>query len=323
MQIERVDPLAVAEEASLVLREAWPPPVLHYTADYLRWQLGFPGAAPLAVLAREGGEPAGFIGVAPRRFRFRGVTSDGYLLSFLSVRPKFRGQGLAGRLYAEVFAGVRASGLPTVVFVEARSAPAQHLLAKAVERAGLSMKRLAACQNHGFVPRAGAAPPRAVAAPAADLDDVLAAMAACRDERVLWAAPDAAQLEHSLRDPRPRRLLRVEEAGRTVGAAAVFLSEIATARGIELVPTVDAIFLPEPTADRVAAVLRATSEAFAGQATVPAVSAPNLAALPPEHLRPAGARPTGATFDAFVVRSPGGQRGGPWGDAEVTNLEIV
>lgn len=323
MQLERVDPVAVAEEASLVLREAWPLPALHYTADYLRWQFSFPGAAPAAVLAREGGEPIGFIGVAPRRFRFRGVTSDGYVLSFVSVRPKFQGQGLAGRLYTELFSSVRASGLPTVVFVEARSAPAQRALVKAVERAELSLKRLAACQNHGFVPRASAAPPRAVAVPVGSLDDVLAAMAACRDERVLWAAPDAAQLEHSLRDPRPRRLLRVEEAGRTVGAAAVLLSEIVTARGIDRVPTVDAIFLPEPTADRVAAVLRAAAEAFAAQATVPAVSAPNLAVLPPEQLRLAGARPTGATFDAFVVCSPEGQRGEPWRDAEATNLEIV
>ncbi|WP_437965560.1 GNAT family N-acetyltransferase [Sorangium sp. So ce260] len=318
MQLEHVDPIAAAEEASLVLREAWPPPALHYTADYLRWQLGFPGPAPKAVLAREGGEPAGFIGVAPRRFRFRGAVSAGYVLSFVSVRPKFQGQGLASRLYSELLAGLRGSGLPIVVFVEARSAPAQRVLFKAVEAAELSMKRLATCQNHGFVPRASAAPTQAVARPAG-VDDVLAAIAACGDERVLWSAPDAAQLEHSLRDPRSRRLLLVEEAGRAVGAAAVFLSEIATARGFDRVATLDALFLPEPTADRLAAVLRATSEAFAGQATAPVVSAPNLAIVPPDQRRPAGARATDATFDAFVVHPDDG----PWRDAEATNLEVV
>ena len=155
--------------------------------------------------------------------------------------------------------------------------------------------------------------------PAGAVDDVLAAIAACGDERVLWSAPDAAQLEHSLRDPRPRRLLRVEEAGRAVGAAAVFLSEVATAAGVERVATVDALYLPEPTADRVAAVLRAASTTFAGEATVPAVSAPNLAIVPGDQLRPAGARPTAAIFDAFVVHP----EGGPWLDAEVTNLEVV
>lgn len=319
MQIEHVDPIAAAEEASLVLREAWPPPALHYTADYLRWQLGFPGPAPRAVLALEGGEPAGFIGAAPRRFRFGGAESAGHVLSFVSVRPKFQGQGLASRLYSELLAGLRASGLPIVVFVDARSAPAQRVLFKAVEAAELKLKRLATCQNHGFVPRASVAPTRAVARPAGTVDDVLAAIAACGDGRVLWSAPDAAQLEHSLRDPRSRRLLLIEEAGRSVGAAAVFLSEIATARGIDRVATLDALFLPEPTADRLAAVLRAASEAFAGQATAPVVSAPNLAIVPQDQLRPAGARATGATFDAFVVH-PGD---GPWLDAEVTNLEVV
>ncbi|WP_437776772.1 GNAT family N-acetyltransferase [Sorangium sp. So ce1097] len=318
MQIEHVDPVAAAEEASLVLREAWPPPALHYTADYLRWQLGFPGPAPRAVLARDGGEPAGFIGVAPRRFRFRGVASDGYVLSFVSVRPRFRGQGLARRLYAELLGGLRASGLPIAVFVEAQSAAARRVLLAAVDEVGFQRKALAACRNHGFIPRASAEPPRAVAAPAT-VEDALAAIAACGDERVLWSAPDAAQLEHSLRDPRPRRLLRVEEAGRAVGAAAVFLSEIATAQGVDRVATVDALYLPEPTAARVAAVLRAASEAFSGQATLPVVSAPNLAIVPADQLRPAGARPTAATFDAYIVHP----EGGPWMDAEVTNLEVV
>ncbi|WP_438004873.1 GNAT family N-acetyltransferase [Sorangium sp. So ce321] len=319
MQLEHVDPVAVAEEASLVLREAWAPPALHYTADYLRWQLGFPGPAPRAVLAREGGEPAGFIGAAPRRFRFRGAASEGYVLSFVSVRPKFQGQGLASRLYAELLDGLRGSGLPIVVFVEARSVAARRVLLKAVEQAGFKLKALAACQNHGFVPRASARPAQAVATPAGAVDEVLAAIAACDGVRVLWSAPDAAQLEHSLRDPRSRRLLRVEEAGRAVGAAAVFLSEIATAARVDRVPTVDALYLPEPTAERVAAVLRAASEAFAGEATVPVVSAPNLAIVPQDQLRPAGARATGATFDAFVVHPDGA----PWLDAEVTNLEVV
>ncbi|WP_437895703.1 GNAT family N-acetyltransferase [Sorangium sp. So ce124] len=319
MQVERVDPVAAADEASFVLREAWPLPVLHYTADYLRWQFGSPGPAPQAVLAREGGEPAGFIGVAPRRFRFRGVTSEGYVLSFVSVRPKFQGQGLASRLYTELLAGLRATGLPIAVFVEARSAPAQRVLFKAVAAVGLELKQLTACRNHGFLPRAGAAPPRAVAAPAGALEDALAVMGACGDERVLWSAPDAAQLEHGLRDPRPRRLLLVEEAGQAVGAAAVFLSEIATARGIDRVATVDTLFLPEPTADRLAAVMRAASEVFAGEATAPVVSAPNLAIVPQDQLRPAGVRATAATFDAFVLHP----KRGPWLDAETTNLEVV
>ncbi|WP_437544030.1 GNAT family N-acetyltransferase [Sorangium sp. So ce367] len=319
MKFERVDPVAAADEASFVLREAWSPPTLHYTAGYLRWQFGFPGPSPQAVLARKGREPAGFIGVAPRRFRFRGATSEGYVLSFVSVRPKFQGQGLASRLYTELLAGLRETPLPIAVFVEARSAPAQRVLFKAVAAVGLELKQLTACRNHGYLPRASAAPPRAVAAPASAVQDVLAVMATCSGERVLWSAPDAAHLEHALRDPRPRRLLLVEEAGQAVGAAVVFLSEIATARGIDRVATLGALFLPEPTADRLAAVMRGASEAFGGKATTPTVSAPNLAIVPEDQLRPAGVRATAATFDAFVIQP----KGGPWLDAETTNLEVV
>ena len=117
----------------------------------------------------------------------------------------------------------------------------------------------------------------------------------------------------------PRRLLLVEEAGQAVGAAAVFLSEIATARGIDRVATLGPLFLPEPSADRLAAVMRAASEAFGGEATAPTVSAPNLAIVPQDQLRTAGVRATAATFDAFVVHP----KGGSWLDAETTNLEVV
>lgn len=319
MLVERVDPLAAAEEASAVLREAWPPPALHYTADYLRWQLGFPGPGALAAMAREGGEPAGFIGLAPRRLRFRGAETDGYILSFVAVRPKFQGRGVAGALYAEAMKGLRASGLPAVVFVEARAAPAQRAFLGAVERHRFKVKRLSPCQGHGAVLRAGAAPPQARAAPATGLEEVLAAMATCRAEHVLWAAPGRAQLEHLLRDPRPRRLLVVEEDGQVVGAAAALRCEIATARGIERTAQIDALFLPEPTADRLAALLHAARDAFDAQAGGAVVSAPNLATVPPAELKGAGLRPTGACYDAFVVHAGGH----PCLDAEVTNLEVV
>lgn len=319
MHIERVDPASVAEEASLVLREAFPAPALHYTADYLRWQLGFPGARARAALAREGDEPAGFVGLTPRRFKWRGVETDGHVLSFVAVRPQFRGRGLAGELYAEILRDVRDAGLPTVVFVEAHSPAAQHVLFKAVERAGVRMKRLGQHENHGFVLRAGAAPLAASATPVLDPAPVLDAIAACSAERVLWAAPDRAQLEHHLRDPRPRKLLVVEEQGRTVGAASVLLAEITAGQGLERVPTVDAVFLPEPTSDRVAAVMRATAELFAAQATSPVVSAPSLTIVPPEQRKAAGLRRTGAIYESFVLL--GDEH--PCLAAEVTNLEVV
>lgn len=319
MQLERVDVTSVAEEASLVLREAWAAPVLHYTADYLRWQLGFPGTPAPCVLAREGGEPAGFIGLAPRRFRFRGAETDGYVLSFVAVRPAFRGRGLAGELYAELLGGLRATGLPSAVFIEAHAPAARHVLLKAVERLGFQVKPLGQHVNYGFLARAKAALPAATVVEAERVEDALDPIAACGARDTLWSAPGRAQLEHALRDPRPRKLLLIQDGGRTVGAALVFLAEIVAVKGIEQVATIDTVFLPEPTPDRVAALARGAAAAFTGRTTASVVSAPSLANVPPDVLKAAGLVRTGAVYDAFLLH---GERH-PCLDAEVTNLEVV
>jgi ribosomal protein S18 acetylase RimI-like enzyme len=319
MQFERVDPASVVEEASVVLREAWTAPVLHYTPDYLRWQLGFPGAPGQCVLARDGGEPAGFIGLAPRRFRFRGAETDGYVLSFVAVRPAYRRRGLAGELYAELLSGLRASGLPSAVFVEAQSQAARRVLLKAVERLGFKLKGLGQYVNYGFMARPKAALPAASVVESGSLEEAQRAIASCSAEGTLWSAPDRAQIEHALRDPRPRKLLLIQDGGSTVGAATVFLSEIVTSKGFDQVSTLDTVFLPEPTSDRMAALGRAAAAAFAGRATSPVVSAPSLATVAPDVLKAAGFMRTGAAYDGFVLHG----EGHPCLEAEVTNLEVV
>jgi hypothetical protein len=79
------------------------------------------------------------------------------------------------------------------------------------------------------------------------------------------------------------------------------------------------VFLPEPTSDRLGALLRAAAGAFTGIATTPVVSAPNLAALSADLLKAAGVRRTGASFDGFVVHA--GHH--PCLDADVTTIEVV
>ena len=68
VHIEIVNPSDHAGPAAQLLRCAWRPPCLYYTADYVRWQLRFPSShSARAVAAWEGGEMVGFAGLTPRR----------------------------------------------------------------------------------------------------------------------------------------------------------------------------------------------------------------------------------------------------------------
>jgi len=323
LTVERGDPTPVVEAAGRILRAAWAPPVLHYSDAYLKWQFGFPGGPAVAGMARDAGELAALIVATPRRFRFRGAASRGYLLSFLAVDPSLQGKGIAGKVYDEVLRGLRKTGLLTVVYLEAHSEAAQRSLSGSVKRVGFQMKKIGQYVNHGFAASSAAssAAPGALAArEARDLGEVLAAIDACKAPEVLWSAPDRAQLEHYLRDPRGRKMLVVEEEGRVTGAAMVFLSELTNKEGgLDRVATVDALFIPEPTVERVTALFRGAAEAFAGQTTGPVVSAPNVALLPPEVVRAAKIRPTGAVYEAYAIHG----EGHPFMDAELSNLEIV
>ena len=321
MEIENVSPLLFAEEAARILREAWPRPALHYTPSYLTWQWSFPGPAALGFVAREAGEPVGFFSLFPRRLRFRGTISDTFVASFLAVRPAFRGRGVSSQLYTALLLACRAAGLPVVIYADAHSDAALRPLHRTSERLGMQLKKLGQYPNYAFVPRArqGPALAAAVAIETTDLDLVLAAIAPCEGDATLWSLPGRAELAHYLRDPRPRKLLVVKEGDRTVGAGMASLAEIATATGIERVATIDSVFLPEPTADRILALARATAQVFAGSTTGPVVSAPSLATIPAEMLKAAGIRRSGAVFDGFVVS---GERH-PYLGAEVTNLEVV
>jgi hypothetical protein len=257
----------------------------------------------------------------PRRLRFRGETLGGAVLSFLGVRPAFRGYGLGGKLYMEMMAGLREQKLVSVVYVEANSPAAQKLLFRTIERAGFAMKRLGQYVNHGYYqpwpdPVGGAF----VAREARDLDEVLAAIDACADPRVLWAAPGRVELEHYLGDPRGRKLLVVESEGRVTSAGMVFLMEMANkAGGIDRVITLQPVALSDPSPEQVEALVRCAIETFKGQATAPVVTMPSVATVPPEVLQAARLKPTGAVYDGFVIHA----EPHPFLEADVTNLEVI
>jgi GNAT superfamily N-acetyltransferase len=73
---------------------------MHYTSEYLSWQMGFPGEEPAKLaMAFLDGMPIGCAGVTPRRLVQGGAVLPAYVLSFVGVAPLARGRGLAGSLY--------------------------------------------------------------------------------------------------------------------------------------------------------------------------------------------------------------------------------
>src|SRR4051812_23588967 len=93
IRLEKVNPRKVADQASRILRTAWQPPCVHYSSEYLSWELGFPGET-LAVMAYADDKPVAFIAGVPRRLLLGANMHDVFLVSFHAVVPEW--QGLLG-----------------------------------------------------------------------------------------------------------------------------------------------------------------------------------------------------------------------------------
>src|SRR6187549_26368 len=133
-RIEIVDPLTAAATASRILRAAWTPPCLDYSAAYLAWQFGFPGRLePVVALAFLDGQPVGCAAATQRALVHNGRRIDAYVLSFVAVDPSARGHGLAGALYAGLL-GALSPDVPVIAFAEPNSA-GEHLLINAFDKA--------------------------------------------------------------------------------------------------------------------------------------------------------------------------------------------
>ncbi|MGH3183078.1 MAG: GNAT family N-acetyltransferase, partial [Streptosporangiaceae bacterium] len=126
---ELVDGTAFAPQASRVLEEAWSPPALCYTPEYLRWQLSFPGPLPLpAAAALAGNDPVGFAGATWRRLRCGSARWDVAVVSFVAVRPEWRKLGVAAGIYRRLLSALRETGAPIVTYAAGGSAGERLLL---------------------------------------------------------------------------------------------------------------------------------------------------------------------------------------------------
>jgi GNAT superfamily N-acetyltransferase len=318
-----VDGPRFAAEASRILEEAWEPPVLQYTSAYLAWQLSFPSAVELpSVAAFAGRDPIGFAGATARRLRSGSTNLDAAVVSFVAVRPKWRGQGIASGLYRALLKALADFDVPVVTFGVPGSAGDKTLL-RAYPEAGFQMQAMGTYSNYAFAYRQEKVNGDWIAHFSEDpgMLSSVAAQLSARDPSTLWSMPESGQLAHYLTDPRPRKLIVVEDASAEIrGAGFVVRSELRTIQGIERVTTLDSLWMSSVDASELWALLRLASAAWPSSAgSSPVVICPNLSGFEASALTAVGVRKTGAQFCAYFCMA--GQK--LWPKPERTNLEII
>ncbi len=319
ISIQQIDPVAFASAAGRILQEAWPAPCMHYSAEYLAWQFGFPGSCPgLGMAAMDGDEPVGFIGATMRNLRWRGDACEAYCVSFLAVRPDWRGQRLPARLYGALLEVIRTSALPTVTFAEPESS-GEKILLSAYSNAGFKTGSLGDFPIHGHIPRPNAVETFTKIEVTRDHVAFVDLIGSVTDEQTLWNVPDVHALMHYTEDPRERLLLLCRnQAGDLQGGAMVMRSEVKSADRILAVATVDNLFLREPSSDLLRALCLFAQNHWAGRIET-SIMFPNVQGIDPAMLRGAGIRQTSGRFRGYISASIPH----PFLEACRTNLEII
>lgn len=321
LTVATVDPLAFAAGASALLREAWTPPGLLYSPEYLGWQFVSPGdTRALAAAAFDGDVPVGFAAAVPRRLRLGEKRGDALVLSFVAVRPGYRGRGVAAAVYAALLDAAGQTGRPVLAYAQPGT-PGRHVLLKAFEAAGYRRQDLGLYRTYAHRPGPASAPAAggvtcAAAGPACFLDVVRR----CNGTGTLWSDPDPGRLDHYRADPRGRLLAVASGPGGVpTGAGMVVLCEMTTPQGVDRVALLDSLFLPEPDVEILKALLRFAAGAWPDRVSTPTISVPNAWGLDAGLLRAAGVRATPSGFDGFLFTTGDNV----WEKAEGTNLEII
>jgi len=311
-----------APSAGAILTAAWPAPALHYTSEYLRWQMSFPGpvAAP-AVAAFVDSTPAAYAGSTHRRLRHGPENIDVLLVSFVAVHPDFRNRGIAAGLYRTLLAAIAATRLPVITFAPAGSA-GQKAIERAYPEAGFELRSLGSYPGFACAPRAAQEAHQknqwicheSTSAPG---ESLVAVDACAADRNLFWSAPTDAQWRHYLQDPRPRRFLSISPDDGGPAAAWLVQTEYTIAQGVNSVAAIDCVWLDRSRPDLLPGLATAVARISPAAAVV---NAPSLAGFDSKLLRHAGFRQVGPGFQGYCATAPGAA---PLPRAAAINCEIV
>jgi len=300
IEFRLVEGPAFAAEASRLLSAAWPLPSLHYSPEYVGWQLAFPGPCPApAIAAFSGSTAVGFAASTHRRLRVGFAYRDILIVSFVAVDPAYRNQGIAGGLYQNLLAAIQSAGLSVVTFARANSA-GQRAIERAYPAAGFSLQSFGLYTPYGTM--AGASDFTADWTVAEEMPLSTTTGSVARN------APTPEQCAHYRQDPRQRRLL-VHRTG-TAWAWATRL-EYVSAKGIEAVTTLESLWIDDPL--MLPGLAAAAAQLWHSPTTM--VHTPNLLGLDPVALRSLGFRQAASPWIGYCADMDLPATG--------TNLEIV
>lgn len=213
--LTQVNPIEFVREAADILRAAWQPPSLDYSAEWLRWRLSTPSSLPpLGFTAVSSGVPVAFAAAFGVRVQFSEREQDVYLCSFMASRPGTPGLVAPLLIRAEA-RHLKQAQTPFLVFAQKDSAGeqllavlngqfAKHLLGTYVGHAAMS----ATPENHN-----------ATVVPAETWIAVRKAIAPAQP--VIEMSFDRERLEHELADPWGRQCLVAYAADGLPSAAAL------------------------------------------------------------------------------------------------------
>lgn len=321
MRVESIDLIAHAEPISQLLQQAWDPPCLFYTPDYLRWQFRFPATTPaIGYAAYDGEEMIGFMGAFPRHLQFGQTRSEAYIVSFFAIRPAWRPTLVPASLYAKMLAAFRQANVPIVGF----AVPGQggeRIAARAYPAARFGFQTLGPFLGYGYRPCPPFKPASVEIRETTDLNLLMEAAEACTEARLLCNVPDQPMLAHYLKDPQPRIAVSLhDKKGKRIGAAMIVRSTIVTPQRHRIITTIDNLFLPCPSAEALYALCHFASTCWTEPGSPLGVVLPNLWGIGPDVLQAAGLRHNGGRFMGYAC-APDPQH--PFLRAEGTNLEIV
>ena len=298
-----VDGAEHAATASGILNDAWQPPAMHYTPEYMRWQMSFPGPWPApAVLASDGNTAVGFAGATPRRVRFGGTQYDAVIVSFVCVLPEYQGQGVAGGLYRCLLNHIAGLNCLVVTYTTPDSA-GDRVLRRAYAGAGFAMHPIGEYALYARMATPPAAGPWSVSA-ATDARVLSACVERCarEDAALIQSDPTDAQIEHYQQDPRPRHLLvAVNESTGVQAAGWGIRFQMRGPNGLDPVLAMDSLIVPRGEAGALSPLLDTAADLLRTTATGPVVvAAPSVAGFSAVDLRSAGMRQTASKFVGFV-----------------------
>ena len=297
-----VDGAAFAARASDILEEAWDPPVICYSPEYLDWQLRFPASDALpAAVAFDDGEPVGFAAASARRMRWGSDRINVALVSFVAVRKSWRNQGIASGLYRMLTSAVSDLGLPVITFA-IPSSTGERTLLRSYQEARFSIHHLGDYANYARMVRDPATESDYEAVVTNDLFLLRPIVDVCSlDPTVLWSDPTDAQVEHYAADPRGRKFVVVRHSTqRLVAAASVIRMEHRTVSGSSVLMVLDCVWMRKDHARALPVLCRCAAEISPNEQNGPEIiGAPNLSIFDPATLRTMGIRQTGAKFHGY------------------------